>query len=174
MTAPRTITAKLSVLPAQKSCLEETMAAFARACEYVWQYGQAHQLNQQLTLHQSCYGHLRTGFLLPANLAVRVIAWTALNLKQDPAIACPFPANQILFDSRTFVLDGQEGSVKLTLLNGREKFYLDPSSFPSSYLPRLSAASVTLMKRSSGYYLRLQVRVPQESLPAGEPVASGL
>ena len=168
MTAPRTITCKLTVLPVQQPLLEKTIGAFAEACAYIWQYGQEHQLNQQLPLHKACYHTLREHFHLPANLAVRVIAWAALHLKQKPGAPCPFPGNQILFDCRTFVLNAQEGSVKLTLLGSQEKFYLDRSSFPSSYLSRLGSNSVTLLKRSTGYYLKMQVGAPEPAPPAAE------
>ena len=170
ITAPRTIACRLTVLPVQQPLLEKTISAFAGACAYTWQYGQQHQLNQQLPLHKACYAQLRNEFFLPANLAVRAIAWAALHLKQEPAAPCPFPGNQLFFDCRTFLLNAREGSVKLTLVDGQEKFYLDRSSFPLSYLSRLSSNSATLLKRSSGYYLKMPVGSPEPAPPAAEQI----
>lgn len=152
-----TVPCKLITVPQQKQHLDMTLQAFADACNYVWQFGKENNVHQQWQLHQACYQVIRESFGLPANLAIRAVARVAPKLKQEKQFFYPYLPNNIVFDSRTFLLKDREWSVGLTLLHGREKFHLDVGKCQKKVLEGKKFASATLFKKYKSYYLDIQI-----------------
>jgi predicted transposase len=152
-----TLSCRLNIVPQQRGHLEDTLEAFAAACNNIWTYGVEHQTNQQWALHQGCYKTIRKLYSIPASLAIRAIARVAIDLKVRRPGAYPYAPNFIAFDSRSFILHKQDWSAGLTLLHGREKFHLDLAKRQQSLLEGCTPASTVLLKKYRSFYLEFNV-----------------
>jgi putative transposase len=152
---------KLVMIPQQRQHLDNTLQAFADACNYIWEYAQQNQVSRQWHLHQACYQHIRKNFNLPANLAIRAIARVAPLLRKRKSAAYPFVPNLLVFDSRIFKLykQGQlNWSLSITLLGGREKFELDLGAHQMKMLKDKDITSAILLKKYKSYYLDIPIK----------------
>lgn len=154
------LSCKLNIVQQQREHLEETLRAFASACDWIRTYGNEHQTSQQWLLHQGCYKTIRKLYGIPASLAIRAIARVAIDLRLRKSGTFPYLPNFIAFDSRSFMLHQQDWSVGLTLLNGRDKFHLDIAGRQQKLLEEYAPASAVLVTRYRSFYL--------EFTPAGK------
>lgn len=152
----RTISCKLETALRQKNHIEDTLKAFADACNVVAGVGREKKERRQFTLHKLCYRVIREKFGLSANLTVRAIARVAISLKRKPNSI--FRPTSIDFDERIFAFSEKDWSAKLTLLNSREKFYLDIGKYQRNALAGKHPTSAQLVKRNREYFLNIQIK----------------
>ncbi len=165
MNDSHTLSCRLNIVSQQREQLENTLNAYAAACNWVWMYGTEHKTSQQWVLHQGCYKTIRKLYGIPASLAIRVIARVAIDLKVGRPGAYPYSPNFIAFDSRSFILHKQDWSVGLTLLHGREKFHLDIARRQQSLLEEYTPASVVLIKKYRSFYLEFSMGSKTQRVP---------
>jgi len=165
----RTISCKLAVPTDQVGTVEATLRAFANACNYVADWGRQHQISHQYRLHKGCYREIRDGFGLSANLAVRAIARVAPRLRTAKTRNSTFRPTSIDYDARLFRFHEADGSVGLTLLDGRVRLPLDIGDYQRQALAGKNPTSATLTKKRKGYYLDIQIKepVPEPDEPTG-------
>lgn len=163
----RTISCKLQTVPAQVEHIEQTLKAFANACNYVSQYGQKHKISNQFKLQRGCYKIVREKFGLSANLAVRAIARVAVCLRAKKNSL--FRPTSIDYDARIFTYKESDNLVSLTLLYGRSKFFLDIGKYQRNALRGKKPTSATLCKKHNGYFLDIQIKEdsPEPLKPKG-------
>ena len=163
----RTISCKLEYSPLQAQHFEETLKAFADACNFVADYSRANKEMKQFSLHKACYADVRARFSLPANLAVRAIARVAVAFKDKKKRGSTFDPTSADFDSKIFTLNTDLMVASLTLLNKREKFRLKIGHYQRKALAEQKPSSVQLVKKPSGYYLHIHIK--EECEPTSDP-----
>ncbi|NBB72517.1 MAG: hypothetical protein GVY35_02440 [Bacteroidetes bacterium] len=86
-----TIKCKLDLTEGQRSAIDNTMEAFASACNDALDVGREAGTTSNVKIHDRCYYDLREDHGLPANLAVRAIARAAgtLKVKERPHSTVP-------------------------------------------------------------------------------------
>ena len=117
-----TLACKLQPTPEQFSQVEETMKAFADACNYANETVSP-KVTSKRTIQTQVYYDIRNNFGLSANLAVRVCARVGANRKATKKIKT-FKPTSIDYDARIFDYREKDNQVSLTLLNGRERIAL--------------------------------------------------
>lgn len=157
-TAIKTISCKLAVSPHQRLHIEETLRAFADACNFVAEYGRKNKVSKQFKLHKTCYKTIRQEFGLAANLAVRAIARASVVLGDKKKHNSVFKPTSIDYDARIFSLREFDWTVSLTLFSSRERFKLDIGKYQKDALRGKKPTSAVLAKKNGGFYLDIQVK----------------
>ena len=169
MDSIRTISCKLRASDDQATQIEDTMQAFADACNFVADYGRTHRISRKYALQKACYTEVRSRFGLSANLAVRAIARAASCLRHAKTRNARFTPTSIDYDARIFRFIEKDWSASLTLLDGREKLSLKVGEFQRDALSGHDPASAVLVKKRKGYYLNIQIKepLPEADEPTG-------
>ncbi len=158
-----TISCKLAYTPTQKAQLERLLKAFAEACNFVAAQGREHTISKQFALHKLCYRLVREQFGLSANLAVRAIARVAPRLAKARTRDSQFAPTSVDYDARIFTFKESDWSASLTLLDGREKFFLQPGDYQKDMLKGKQPTSAVLCKKRGAFFLDIQVRIETDA-----------
>jgi len=153
----RTIVCKLAVIPDTEKRIEDTMRAFADACNFVAEWGRTNKESNQFILHRACYRDVRAKFGLSANLAVRAIARVAPKLAKIKTRNSVFQPTSVDYDARIFTFDEKNWLVGITLLGGRSKFALSIGQYQRDALAGKTPKSAVLTKRGRVFFLGIQV-----------------
>jgi putative transposase len=155
-----TINCKLNPTSPQAEELEDTLKAFADACNWINQTVPP-KITNHVRIHGMVYHDVRTKFGLSANLAVRAIGRVAGNRKtaiQMGRRVKEFKPTSIDYDARIFVFKEKDESVGLTLLRSRQDIKLLLGDRQRGMLRGSKPTSSTLVKKGSEYYFHIQVK----------------
>ncbi len=115
----QTMYLKLAPTNEQQHALLETMHAFNAAANDVAAVAFAEQSADKFALQKLVYGHLRSTYQLPAQLAIRAISKASEAYKRDRSIQPSFrPEGAIIYDPRVMSFKGLT-HVSLLTLSGR-------------------------------------------------------
>ena len=161
-----TINCKMSPTDSQAEEMEDTLKAFADACNWINQNTPL-KIRNHVRLHGLAYQDVRTKFGLSANLAVRAISRVAGNRKTTLNMGRrvkEFKPTSIDYDARIFVFREKDESVGLTLLRSRQNIKLCLGDHQRAMLRGSKPTSATLVKKGSEYYIHIQVKseAPEE------------
>lgn len=155
-----TINCKLSPTDSQAEEIDDTLKAFADACNWINQIVPM-KIKNSVRIHGLVYHEVRTRFGLSANLAVRAIGRVAGNRKtalQMGRSVKEFKPTSIDYDARIFVFKEKDESVGLTLLRSRQDVKLLLGDHQRGMLRGSKPTSATLVKRGLEYYIHIQVK----------------
>lgn len=159
-----TVSCKLNVSNPQISKIEETLKAFADACEYV-NGAVPEKLTNELAMQSLVYHDVRARFGLSAQLAIHAVRRVSGNRKTAKQKGKPvnkFTPTSATYDARTFSFREKDWTVSLTLIGGRERFTLKIGNYQLGLLKGQKPKTATLVQRNDGsYYLNIQL----ESIP---------
>lgn len=116
-----TVSCKLNVSTAQLPKIEETLRAFADACEYV-NGAVPEKLTNELAMQSLVYHDVRARFGLSSQLAIHAIRRVSGNRKTAKQKGKPvnkFAPTSATYDVRTFSFREKDWTVSLTLIGGR-------------------------------------------------------
>lgn len=169
MDSVRTISCKLYVAPYQAQHVDDTLKAFADACNYAAEWGRQNKVSAQFKLQKATYYEIRSRFGLSANLAVRAIARVSPSLRKAKTRNSVFRPTSIDYDARIFSFRESDWTVSLTLLRSRERFGLDIGEWQKTALAGKNPTSAVLTKKRGAYYLDIQIKepLPPEIEPTG-------
>jgi len=131
MTQTLTLVCKLQPSDEQVQRLDETLEAFAAACNWVHETVPSRIRNKD-RMQAMVYYDVRERFGLSANLAIQAIRRVAMNRKAAPTNKSrvnTFDAGSIQYDTRIFSFRESDWTVSLTLLHARERFALSPANY---------------------------------------------
>jgi putative transposase len=151
---------KMAPTTDQISEIEDTLKAFANACNWINQTVPAIVRNS-VELHHIVYRDVRSMFGLSANLTVRAINRVAGNRKtamQNDSVVKIFEPTSIDYDARIFTFREKDESVSLTLLRSRQRIKLILGDFQRDRLKGTVPTSATLCKKGSEYYINIQTK----------------
>jgi putative transposase len=151
----RTIKCRLEVESAQADALNETLSAFARACNHVSDASRQAGETRQFCLHRLCYRNVREKFGLSANLAVRAIARVASAKKGES-----FRPTSVDFDERILSFRERDWTFSLTTTKGRVRLKAVLGDYQKSALAGRKPTSAQLVCKGGVYYLHIQVKSP--------------
>ena len=159
------VSCKLNITAAQVSKIEETLKAFADACEYVNRIIPAN-LTNEVAMQSLCYHDVRTRFGLSAQLAIHAIRRVSGNRKTAKLKGKPinnFAPTSATYDARTFSFREKDWTVSLTLIGGRERFTLHIGNYQLGLLKGQKPKTAILVKRNdNSYYLNIQLESTPE------------
>jgi putative transposase len=161
-----TVNCKLSPTDCQAEEIEDTLKAFAEACNWINQTVHP-KIKNHVRMHGVVYHDVRAKFGLSANLAVRAISRVAGNRRtalQMGSNVKEFNPTSIDYDTRIFAFREKDESVGLTLLRSRQNIKLCLGDRQRSMLKRSKPTSATLCKKGSEYYIHIQIKseVPEQ------------
>lgn len=155
-----TVRCKLSPTDSQAEEMEDTLKAFADACNWINQNTPA-KLRNKVRIQGIVYQDVRAKFGLSANLAIRAINRVASNRKtamKDHSSVKNFEPTSIDYDTRIFAFREKDEEVSVTLLRSRQRIKLVLGDYQRSRLKDSKPTSATLCKKGSEYYINIQVK----------------
>lgn len=155
-----TVQCKLDPTEAQVEEINDTLIAFADACNWINQNTPAY-INNKVRIQGIVYKDVRTKFGLSANLAIRAIARVSANRKaaeEGRSSVKNFAPTSIDYDARIFAFRERDEKVSLTLLHSRQRIKLDIGKYQKDRLRDKKPTSATLCKKGSEYYINIQVK----------------
>jgi len=162
-----TVVCKLDPTPEQVVGVEETLKAFANACNYLNKQISA-KVTSKRTIQKLEYQNIRAFYGLSANLAVRACARVASNRKTAKASNRPvkaFVPTSANYDARIFAYRAKDNTVSLTLLGGREHIPLALGEYQAEKLEGREPTSAQLCKHRDGrYYIHIQLKDEAQNL----------
>jgi IS605 OrfB family transposase len=164
-----TVKCKLDLTGGQRSAIDNTMEAFAAACNDALDVGREAGTTSNVKIHNRCYYDLREDHGLPANLAVRAIARAAGILKVKERRHSTVRPTSIDYDARTFSFKEADWSISLSTVKGRQKpIALDIGDYQRDLLEgQKPKSAVVFKKRINGtwtYYVGIHVDEPPPNL----------
>lgn len=152
-----TIVCKLNPTPEQAQKLDQTLVAFADACNYVNETVNP-KIKNKNRIQVETYKEIRSRFSLSANLAVRVCARVAANRKVGKPVKS-FKSTSADYDARIFSYRENDQSVSLTTVDGRLVIPMVLGNYQIGKLKGHTPTSATLCKHRDGlFYLHIQVK----------------
>ena len=168
-----TVSCKLNVNAQQLPKIEDTLVAFADACEYV-NKTLDEKLTNEVAMQSLCYHDVRARFGLSAQLtihAIRRVSGNRKTAKKDGKPVTSFAPTSATYDVRTFSFREKDWTVSLTLLGGRERFTLHIGNYQLGLLKGQKPKTATLSKRKDGsYYLNIQLESNPDLPPETDKV----
>ena len=171
-----TLVCKLNPTSEQVVLIEETLKAFADACNYTNQKVKPN-ITSKTTIQNIVYEDLRSQYGLAANLAVRACARVGANrltakqkgacrkaLARSPrqklhAPVKTFKPTSTDYDARIFAFREKDWTVSLTTVGGREHIKLDAGNYQRGKLKGKTPTSAQLCKHRDGkYYIHIQLK----------------
>lgn len=155
-----TVNCKLSPTDSQAEEIEDTLKAFADACNWINKNVDP-RLKNSVAIHHHSYQDVRAKFGLSANLAIRAINRVAGNRKtalQKHSFVKNFEPTSIDYDARIFTYREKDGEISVTLLRSRQRIKLVLGDFQRDRLKGSKPTSATLCKKGSEYYINIQVK----------------
>jgi putative transposase len=163
MTQTLTIVCKLQPSDEQVQHLDDTLEAFAAACNWVHETVPSRIRNKD-RMQAMVYYEVRERFDLSANLAIQAIRRVAMNRKAahtNKSNVQAFDAGSIQYDARIFSFRESDWTVSLTLLNGRERFPLRLANYQKGKLTGKSPKAAQLCRHRNGTYaVHIQIKEP--------------
>ena len=166
-----TVKCKLDLTKGQRHAIDETMGAFAAACNDALEVGREAGTTSNIRIHDRCYYQLREDHGLPANLAVRAIARAAgiLKIKErrhSTVRPTSIDPTSIDYDARTFSFKEADWSISLSTTQGRQKpIALDIGDYQRDLLEgQKPKSAVVFKKRINGtwtYYAGIHIDVEE-------------
>ena len=161
-----TINCKLDPTKDQAAEIEDTLKAFADACNWINQ-NTSPKIKNHVRLHGLVYQDVRAKFGLSANLAVRAISRVSANRKTAlnmGRMVKEFKPTSIDYDARIFAFREKDDSVSVTLLRSRQKIKMILGDRQRGMLRGSKPTSATLVKKGSEYFIHIQVKseAPEE------------
>jgi len=161
-----TVNCKLSTTDSQAEEIEDTLKAFADACNWINQ-NTPPKVRNHVRIHGLVYHDVRAKFGLSANLAVRAISRvagnrkTAINMGRNVK---EFKPTSIDYDARIFAFREKDNSVSVTLLRSRQNIKMVLGNRQKAMLRGSKPTSATLVKKGAEYYIHIQVKseAPEE------------
>jgi len=176
MTQTLTIACKLQPSDEQVQNLDDTLEAFAAACNWIHETIPKRIRNKD-RMQALVYYEVRERFGLSANLAIQAIRRVAMNRKAahtNKSTVKTFDAGSIQYDTRIFSFRESDGAVSLTLLHSRERFPLHLANYQRGKLAGKSPKAVQLCRHRNGSYaVHIQIEEPTEP-PAPADKAIGV
>ena len=140
--------------------IEETLQAFAAACEWVNQ-NTPPELTNKTKMQNLVYNDVRLRFGLSANLAIQALRRVCGNRKtarQKNRNVRKFSPTSVSYDARIFSFKEFDYTVSLKLLESRARFELDIGNYQRGILKGQDPKSATLVKRRNGdYYIHINL-----------------
>lgn len=168
-----TVQCKLNVSDEQRESINDTLQAFAEACNFVHQ-NTPESFGNAMRLQTLMYQNVRARFGLSANLTCQVMIRVAGNRKAAKATKSTiktFRPTSIGYDARIFSFRERDWTASLTLLHGRERFTLAIRNYQQGLLAGKTPKSCTLAKRKDGsFYVNIQIESPAPDPYSGEKV----
>ena len=155
-----TVQCKLSPTDSQAEEMEDTLKAFADACNWINQNTPA-KLRNKVRIQGIVYQDVRAKFGLSANLAIRAINRVASNRKtamKDHSSVKNFEPTSIDYDTRIFAFREKDEEISVTLLRSRQRIKLVLGDYQRTRLKDSKPTSATLCKKGSEYYINIQVK----------------
>ena len=155
-----TVNCKMMPTEAQAAEIDDTLKAFADACNWINQTVQP-KIRNKVRIQGEVYYDVRTKFGLSANLVIRAINRVAANRKtalKDHSIVKAFKPTSIDYDARIFAYREKDEEVSVTLLHSRQRIKLVLGDYQRDGLKDAIPTSATLCKKKSGYYIHIQVK----------------
>jgi IS605 OrfB family transposase len=155
-----TVCCKLDPKDSQVKEIEDTLKAFANACNWI-NKNVDQRIRNSVVMHHLTYKEIRSLFGLSANLAVRAINRVAANRKtaiKDHTTVKNFEPTSIDYDARIFAYRERDDEVSVTLLRSRQRIKLVLGEFQRERLRGSTPTSATLCKKKSEYYINIQVK----------------
>jgi len=161
-----TVKCKLDLTDGQRRAINNTMEAFASACNDALEVGREAETTSNVKIHDRCYYNLREDHGLPANLAVRAIARAAGILKDEDRKRSTVRPTSIDYDGRTFSFKEEGWTISLSTVDGRQKpITLDIGEYQKNLLEgRDPSSAVVFKKRINGevtYYAGIHIDVEE-------------
>ena len=160
-----TVQCKLDLTGEQRSAIDNTMEAFAAACNDALNVGREAGTTSNVRIHDRYDYDLREDHGLPANLAVRAIARAAGILKGKERRPSTVRPTSIDYDARTFSFKEADGSISLSTTQGRQKpIALDIGDYQRNVLEGQPKSAVVFKKRINGdwtYYAGIHIDVEE-------------
>jgi IS605 OrfB family transposase len=151
---------KMAPTTEQVSEIEDTLKAFADACNWINQTVPT-VVRNSVEIHHIVYHDIRSKFGLSANLAVRAINRVAGNRKtasKGHSVVTNFEPTSIDYDARIFAYRERDEEVSVTLLRSRQRIKLVLGDFQRDRLRGSNPTSATLCKKGSEYYINIQTK----------------
>jgi putative transposase len=153
----RTVVLKLQPTADQTVELDATLAAFAKACDYIADVARQEHTTNKVLIQRVCYREVRATFGLSANLAIRAIARVCAALKVPEKAHSAFKPTSVDYDARIFSFREWDWTVSLTLLNSRERIDTKPGEHQKSALKGTTPTAAQLVKRDGRFFLHIQI-----------------
>jgi len=153
----RTIVLKLQLTAEQAVELDATLAAFARACDYIAGVVRRERTTNKVAIQRTCYKEVRKLFGLSANLAIRAIARVCAVLKVPERADSQFRPTSIDYDARIFSFRESDWTISLTLLRSRQRIETVPGEHQRQVLKRTKPTAAQLVKREGRFFLHIQI-----------------
>ncbi len=155
-----TVACKLKVPVKFVAEVEETLQAFADACEWVNQNTPS-ELTSKTKMQKLVYNDVRLRFGLSSNLAIQALRRVCGNRKtarQKNRNVRKFSPTSVSYDARIFSFKEFDYTVSLKLLENRVRFELDIGNYQRGILKGQDPKSATLVKRRNGdYYIHINL-----------------
>jgi len=156
-----TVCCKLNPTDSQAEEIEDTLKAFANACNWINQTV-PQKIKNNIRIHGIVYHDVRSKFGLSSNLAVRSINRVAYNRKtalKVHSIVKNFEPTSIDYDARIFAFREMDEEVSVTLLRSRQRIKLVLGGYQRDKLRETKPTSATLSKKGSEYYINIQIKI---------------
>jgi IS605 OrfB family transposase len=165
MTQTLTIVCKLQPSDEQVQHLDDTLEAFAAACNWVHETVPQRIRNKD-RMQAMVYYEVRERFGLSANLAIQAIRRVCMNRKAaqtNTSQVQAFDAGSIQYDARIFSFRESDWTVSLTLLSGRERFAMHLANYHKGKLTGTLPKAAQLCRHQDGTYaVHIQIEEPTE------------
>jgi putative transposase len=173
-----TVSCKIEATPEQIVQIDETLQAFADACEYINKTLEPH-LTNEIAMQSLIYQDVRARFGLSSQMAIHAIRRVSSNrktAKQKGFTVEKFSPTSATYDQRTFSLRESDWSVSLTMVGKRQRFALMIGNYQKHLLKGLATKTATLVKRNDGsYYCNIQYEAnPEDPQPTKKVIGVDL
>jgi putative transposase len=159
------VSCKIEATPEQVIQIDETLQAFADACEYV-NKTLAPNLTNELAMQSLIYNDVRARFGLSSQMAIHAIRRVSGNRKTAKQKGKPvkkFSPTSATYDQRTFSFREKDWTISLTMVGKRQRFKLIIGNYQRHLLQGVTPKTATLVKRNDGsYYCNIQYETNRE------------
>ncbi len=159
-TQPITVACKMKVDKELSKEIDDTLLAFACACDWV-NDNTPKNLTNKTAMQSLVYQDVRLKFGLSANLAIQAIRRVCANrktAKQKGKKVKQFAPTSASYDARIFSFNEKNWTVSIKLLHKRRKFELLIGNYQRHLLKGTKPTSATLVKRKNGdYYIHINI-----------------
>ena len=154
----RTVVLKLQPTADQTVELDATLAAFAKACDYIADVARQEHTTNKVLIQRVCYREVRATFGLSANLAIRAIARVCAALKVPEKVHSAFKPTSVDYDARIFSFREWDWTVSFkTSLNSRERIGTKPGEHQKNRAKGTTPTAAQLVKRDGRFFLHIQI-----------------
>jgi putative transposase len=173
-----TVSCKIEATSEQVIQIDETLQAFADACEYVNRTVPAN-LTNELAMQSLIYHDVRARFGLSSQMtihAIRRVCGNRKTAKQKGKPVKKFSPTSATYDVRTFSFREKDWTVSLTMVGKRQRFKLVIGNYQRHLLQGLTPKTATLVKRNDGsYYCNIQYETnPEDPKPTDKVIGVDL